>query len=980
MNSLADILAMLRSHTGHDFSHYKETTILRRIERRIQVTQKSSPDQYVELLRESPDEIGRLFSDMLIGVTQFMRDDEVFEALESKVVPELCAHKSAGENVRVWVPGCASGEEAYSLAILFLREIGRGDHDLSPQVFATDIDSKALDAARAAIYPESITAHLTGEQLEHYFRKHGHGYRVVKRVREACIFSKHDLIRDPPFSRLDMISCRNVLIYMTPTLQQRLIPIFHYALRPGGVLLLGPSETVTRFEHLFEPIDHKQRLFRRRDLSVAPRFDFPLGSYGDSTNARETGSEERQRNRENSVSRQAERYLLEQYAPSCVVVDSRYEAVYFAGNTGQYLQPPSGAPDNAVLNMARHGLKNQLRQALDDAARTQQPVVREDVHVRTNGEYEIIRLRVRPIPRLEQRADYYAVIFESGDPRGGEVPRAKPPEPPAVEQEQSLVQQLESELESTRRHLRDTTEDMESSNEALKSANEELMSTNEELQSAAEELDTSKEELQSVNEELSFANEELRRNNDHLSRANSDIKNLFDNTQIAMMFLDKDLHIRSLTPRMSDLYNLRASDTGRSITDIRARHDYTDLETDFKRVLDTLEPVERSVHTADGEYVLRILPYQTLDGHIDGVVMTFIDITSLTRARADIEALTEARARRAGELEAMLSVLPVGVLICADAKSGQVRTNRMGAEILGVTEGAEISGRGRPPPFKLLRDDSTVASAEFSLQRVLETGEPLRHEGLRVQRADGAVRDIELSAWPVKDEKGALCGVVGVFTDVTERKRQIDLWKAQQSALSRLALFAFGESDIAAVLRQVVTCLCEVLEGARCEVWRLHAERNELVLAATSTDVAIDTKTQAVPAYAGNLFGYTLTSELLVVIEDATAETRFAYPSHLRREGMVRGLSVAVKADGGLWGVLCVHDHRRRKFLVYDTNFLQSVADLAVCCDEKHWRSVTGKLNAGRRWPRPRIGCARPNDWRRWGPWRPASRTRSTTR
>ncbi|MBA3731852.1 MAG: PAS fold family protein, partial [Gammaproteobacteria bacterium] len=321
-----------------------------------------------------------------------------------------------------------------SLAILFLREIGRGDHDLSPQVFATDIDSKALDAARAAIYPESITAHLTGEQLEHYFRKHGHGYRVVKRVREACIFSKHDLIRDPPFSRLDMISCRNVLIYMTPTLQQRLIPIFHYALRPGGVLLLGPSETVTRFEHLFEPIDHKQRLFRRRDLSVAPRFDFPLGSYGDSTNARETGSEERQRNRENSVSRQAERYLLEQYAPSCVVVDSRYEAVYFAGNTGQYLQPPSGAPDNAVLNMARHGLKNQLRQALDDAARTQQPVVREDVHVRTNGEYEIIRLRVRPIPRLEQRADYYAVIFESGDPRGGEVPRAKPPEPPAVEQ------------------------------------------------------------------------------------------------------------------------------------------------------------------------------------------------------------------------------------------------------------------------------------------------------------------------------------------------------------------------------------------------------------------------------------------------------------------------------------------------------------------------------------------------------------------
>ncbi|MBA2491043.1 MAG: PAS domain-containing protein [Gammaproteobacteria bacterium] len=469
---------------------------------------------------------------------------------------------------------------------------------------------------------------------------------------------------------------------------------------------------------------------------------------------------------------------------------------------------------------------------------------------------------------------------------------------------------------------------MESSNEALKSANEELMSTNEELQSAAEELDTSKEELQSVNEELSFANEELRRNNDHLSRANSDIKNLFDNTQIAMMFLDKDLHIRSLTPRMSDLYNLRASDTGRSITDIRARHDYTDLETDFKRVLDTLEPVERSVHTADGEYVLRILPYQTLDGHIDGVVMTFIDITSLTRARADIEALTEARARRAGELEAMLSVLPVGVLICADAKSGQVRTNRMGAEILGVTEGAEISGRGRPPPFKLLRDDSTVASAEFSLQRVLETGEPLRHEGLRVQRADGAVRDIELSAWPVKDEEGALCGAVGVFTDVTERKRQIDLWKAQQSALSRLALFAFGESDIAAVLRQVVTCLCEVLEGARCEVWRLHAERNELVLAATSTDVAIDTKTQAVPADAGNLFGYTLTSELLVVIEDATAETRFAYPSHLRREGMVRGLSVAVKADGGLWGVLCVHDHRRRKFLVYDTNFLQSVADL----------------------------------------------------
>jgi len=925
---LGRILAMLRSHTGHDFSHYKETTIIRRIERRIQVTQKISPDEYLEHLRETPGEIGRLFGDMLIGVTQFMRDEEVFEALESKVVPALCAQRSAGDTVRVWVPGCASGEEAYSLAILFLRETDRGGPGLTPQVFATDIDSKALDTARAGIYPQVITAHLTEEQLERYFRKHGQGYGVVKRLRETCIFLKHDLIRDPPFSRLDMISCRNVLIYMNPILQQRLIPIFHYALRAGGVLLLGPSETITGFEQLFEPIDHKQRLFRRRDVQVVSRFDFSMGNYGDSTVSRETGNQERQRNREMSVSRHTERYLLEQYAPSCVVVDSRYEAVYFSGDTGQYLQPPPGAPDNAVLNMVRHGLKNHLRQALDDAVRTQQPVVREDVHVRTNGAYKTIRLRVRPIPRLEQQADYYAVIFESCDQQGGEASRPKASEPLSAEQEHSLVQQLEAELASTRRHLRATTEDMESSTEALKPANEELMSSNEELQTSAEELDTSKEELQSVNEELSFANEELRRNNDQLSRANSDIKNLFDNTRIAMMSLDKRLNIRSLTPRMSDLYNLLASDTGRSIMDIRARHDYTEFEADVKRVLDTLAPVERRVSTAEGEYMLRILPYQTLDGRIDGAVVTFFDITTLTRARADIEQLTEARARRAGELEAMLSVLPVGVLICADAKSGQVRTNRMGADILGVAENAEISGQSGPPPFKLLRDDKTVASAEFPLQRVLATGDHVRQEALSVERADGVVLDIEVSAWPVKDDEGALRGAVGVFTDVTERKRQLDVWKAQQSALSALALFAFGESDVAAVLRQVVTCLCEVLDSARCEVWRLHAERNELVLEATSVEASGDTKTQAVPADAGNLFGYTLASELPVVIEDAAAENRFAYPSHLRGERMVRGLSVAVRMDGGLWGVLGVHDHRQRKFMPYDTNFMQSVADL----------------------------------------------------
>jgi len=520
------------------------------------------------------------------------------------------------------------------------------------------------------------------------------------------------------------------------------------------------------------------------------------------------------------------------------------------------------------------------------------------------------------------------VIFESGDQQGGEAPRLDASEALSAEQEQSLVQQLEVELESTRRHLRHIMEDMESSNEALKSANEELMSANEELQSTAEELNTSKAELQSVNEELSFANEELRCNNDHLTRTNSDIKNLFDNTQIAMMFLDKDLHIRSLTPRMMDLYNLRASDTGRSITDIRARHTYTDFEVDVKRVLDSLAPVERRVHTADGEYVLRILPYQTLDGRIDGVAVTFIDITSLTQARADIEQLNEARARRAGELEAMLSVLPVGVLICADVKSGQVRTNCMGAEILGVAEGAEISGQGVAPPFKLSRDDKTVGSAEHPLQRVLVTGDPVRQEGLRVERDDGAVRDIEFSAWPVKDDGGALRGAVGVFTDVTERKRQLDVWKAQQSALSELALFAFGESDIAAVLRQVVTCICEVLDSARCEVWRLHAQRNELVLEATSDDAHGDTLPQAVPADAGSLFGYTLVSGLPVVIEDAAAETRFAYPAHLRGARMVRGLSVAVSTDGRLWGVLGVHDHRQGKFLAYDTNFLQSVADL----------------------------------------------------
>jgi two-component system, chemotaxis family, CheB/CheR fusion protein len=894
---LSQILMMLRAQSGHDFSQYKETTVIRRIERRMQVTQSATPEQYIDHVRTVPAELGYLFDDMLINVTQFMRDPEAFQTLAQKTLPELCAAKPQGDRVRIWVAGCATGEEAYSIAMLFLDEMSRGERNIRLQVFATDIDARALAAARAGIYPEFIIDQLMPRQLERYFRKLDHGYEVLKALREPCIFSKHDLIRDPPFSRMDLISCRNVLIYMTPTLQKRLLSVFHYALKPGGVLLLGPSETISGFEDLFEPIDRKQRIFRRREAAT-PRLHLPMGR---SPRVLNEGEQElvSPRPMETEIPRQVERYVLDQYAPPYVVVNDRYETIYFSGGMGQYLEPPAGAPDRNVLNMARHGLRMHLRAAIDEAKRSQSTVVKNEIHVKTSGDYQTMRLTVRPVSRHGETTDYYTIIFEPAAPPPDEHTE-RAPQSLSQAEDRTLVQQLEEELRSTRQQLQTTIEDLEAANEELKTANEELMSSN----------------------------EELHRNNDELARANSDIKNLFDNTQIAMMFLDKQLRIRSLTPRMSDLYHLRPSDTGRAITDIRPKHDYGDLEADVARVLKTLTPTEHTVHTPAGEHMMRILPYRTLDDRIDGVVVTFFDITNLAQARAEIAQLVQARARRAGELETMLALLPIGVAICNDIQTEDVRLNARAAEILGV-EDTTLSLRGGPTPFTVYSDDRVLSAEEWPIARALRSGEPVHAQSLCVERADGTRRDIEKWAWPTFDEGHQVSGAISIFNDVTERNREVDLWKAQQSALAELGLFALSENDMAVVQQRVINRLCEVLDTALCEVWQLDAAGERLSLVARSGGATDDLQEHTIVAEADNLVGYALTSEEpVVVVADAATEQRFSYPAHLRSQGMARSMSVAVREGRLLWGVLTVHDRRSRQFLPYDTNFLQSVAHL----------------------------------------------------
>jgi two-component system CheB/CheR fusion protein len=638
-SALKKVLVLLRTQTGHDFSQYKPSTVHRRIERRMAVQQIETMEGYVQFVQQMPQELDSLFRDMLIGVTSFFRDPEAFKALEEQVIPRIFAGKNAEATIRVWVPGCSTGEEAYSMAILLAERQEVLKQRVNIQVFATDIDSSAIAAARSGIYPASIAADLGPERLARFFAAEAgeSTYRIHKSIRDMLVFSEQNVIKDPPFSKLDLISCRNLLIYLGSDLQKKLIPLFHYALLPGGFLLLGTSETVGEYHNLFAALDRKQKLYQHKSDPLGAhrggmgRFLPPATTSGALLPRAEEmpGSGKRPPLRELT-----EQALLRHMVQAAALVTAQGEILYLHGRTGMYLEPsPGESGPNNILKMAREGLRRDLITALHRAAGSGEAVRCPGLRVKTNGDFTAVNLTVGPVavPAPSAEPPLFLVILDQA------ASRAHPatPVPQAMENEpasdaDSRVAALKRDLRAKEEYLQTSNEELETSNEELKSANEELQSMNEELQSTNEELETSKEELQSINEELATVNSELQTKVADLSRANNDMSNLLAGTGIATLFVDHRLRILRFTPTATRIINLIQSDIGRPVSHIVSNlPGYSSLTADTQTVLDTLIPKEADVRTAEGRwYTMRIQPYRTLDNVIEGAVLTFVDITT----------------------------------------------------------------------------------------------------------------------------------------------------------------------------------------------------------------------------------------------------------------------------------------------------------------------------------------------------------------
>jgi two-component system CheB/CheR fusion protein len=776
---LGKICSILRRTAGHDFRQYKQSTLVRRVRRRIDELRAESAAAYIEQLARDPREADQLFHDLLIGVTHFFRDAEAFEVLETRIVPRIFEGKDADSQVRVWVPGCSTGEEAYSIAMLLREQMDRLESPPQVLVFATDIDSQSLEAARQAMYPESTAGQVSPERLERFFTKQGNLYQVTREVRELCLFSTHNLIADPPFSRLDLVSCRNLLIYLESSLQKKVISLYHYALRPGGYLFLGPSENVTGRPELFRTLDKKHRIFQSKDTVVRPPVSFPLtervrfGLRQPEEPPRGTPSRER------NVARAFETVLLESYAPACVVVNEGGSIVYFSPRTGRYLEAPAGVPSLNVLDMARKGLRLDLRTALHKAVTTHMLVVHEDVVFEADGETQRIHLIVRPLPEVGEEAALFMVVFQEVAASREASEGAEPAVPRSVPGDDLMVRRLEAELKSTRDHLHATLEELESSNEELVSSNEELLSMNEELQSANEELQTSKEELQSVNEELETVNAELKKKLDEIDRFNSDLQNLFQSTQIATVFVDRDLRIKKFTPAAMEVFRLIEADLGRPITDVVPRFEDGELVDEIRRVLRSLAPWERQVRVPETSswYMLRILPYRTIEDVIDGVVVTLIDVTDLKRAQ-------EQRAQLAAIVESSHDAI-VGKTLDGVITSWNAAAER----IYGYSAWEAI---GRSIDFLVPPERSGELSGVFAK---LGQGEAVVPFEIVRLRKDGTPLDIFLTLSPVRDTEGRIVGVSGIDRDISDRKRAQEVLQASEARLRRLV-----ESNVIGVI------------------------------------------------------------------------------------------------------------------------------------------------------------------------------------
>ena len=705
--ALRDIMALLRKYSKNDFRHYKQATVLRRIERRLQVNALPDLPSYREYLREHPEEAQPLLKDMLISVTNFFRDPQAFEALAHEALPSLLQSRAPNEPVRVWVVGCATGEEAYSITMLLREQMELHQCTAELQVFASDIDEKAINFGRNALYPSSITTDVSPERLEKFFTREQDRYRVTKAIREKVLFALHNVLRDPPFSRLDLICCRNLLIYLDRQAQRQVLEIFRFALKSQGLLFLGSSESVDAGNHFFVPVDKKNRIYKTN-----PHAQVPLHAPVTLSLPRlSIGATQKDQSRHDaspaSFARLHRKFIEEMVSPS-VLVDEQHNIMHLSEGVGKFLLPASGKPSLNLMTNVPPEVSTELRTALFQALHSSSTIQTDPIKVQRSGQQVLVQLSVRAFGKAGSDSALLLVMFEDVSEK---VPSLPPQSTDPVHAQ--VIRQLENDIRQLKENLQLTVEQAQTSTEEFKASNEELQAINEELRSATEELETSKEELQSINEELTTVNFELKFKVDETSKINDDLQNLIISTDIATIFVDRSLHIKRFTPQATTIFNLIASDIERPLSDITHKLDYGSLADDAAAMLKTLTLVERSVRSSDGRhYLMRLRPYRTLEDRIDGAVLTFVDVTALHQAEEKVR-LGEERLRIAAETTKDYAILTID-------EHGLVTSWNLGAQrIFGYRE-KEILGQH----FSVIYtpEDRALGAPEQELRSAREEG------------------------------------------------------------------------------------------------------------------------------------------------------------------------------------------------------------------------------------------------------------------
>ncbi|TGL56721.1 PAS domain S-box protein [Leptospira ognonensis] len=765
-DTLQRIFTLLRTQSGHDFSQYKPSTILRRIERRIAIHQLMTIDEYVAFASQTPTEVDALFRDVLIGVTNFFRDPDAFAEIEEKIIPQLCDKKTADASLRIWVPACSTGEEAYTIAILISEEMEKRKIHFPVQLFATDIDPKAIATARAGVYPETIAEDITPERLARFFVREsvGNTYRVHKGIRDMLVFSEQDLTRDPPFSKLDLISCRNLLIYLSSDLQKRIIILFHYALNPKGYLFLGNSESVGDNYHLFTSLNRMLRIFQKKEDIISFQRSFSARIIPPGNDLIPSPSKGRVKFPLRDIAEQA---LLKQFAPAAALVDDKGNILYLHGRTGMFFEPAPGetiAPN--IMKMAREGLRRDLSLSFHKAVTSRKQIECKELQVKTNGSYSTINLTISPLgdsDHANTEVPLFLVVLEIISAEGiVAIPSAD------KSTESAMILSLQKELQSNQEYLQSTLEELETANEELKFSNEEMQSVNEEMQSTNEELETSKEELQSVNEELATVNHELQSKVTDLSRVNNDMNNLLSGTGIATIFVDYSLRILRFTPMATKIINLIESDIDRPVNHILSNlKNYETLTSDIQAVLDTLVHKELEVQTTAGIwYSMRILPYRTLNNVIEGAVLTFVDINEVKRLQALREAVLTTLQNRERDLKESQRIAHVGswhINMITNEVDWSVELYRI----------YEIDSSLPPLPFVEQMNLYSLASRESFASAITilqEKGTPYSLE-LQSERKDGSVRWMFVKGEAEYDMIGKMIGLWGAVQDITKQKQ-----------------------------------------------------------------------------------------------------------------------------------------------------------------------------------------------------------------